>query len=368
MQYVVPATELTAVIFLLIILYEVLFENKNKDTKTKRFRLCLGLVVLSLLIDSSTYLMDGHAGLDGINTVMTGLSYVVGDTIIVSFMYYIMAMLNEKEKVSYKYFTFVSVLAGLHFVTSLGCAFTGKTFYIVDGQTTILPLCLYLSIGYVLIVLYMLKFILSKLKILGTEEAIALVAYAVFPLLALVAEAIFPDYSFGLLATAISITVIYVMVQAYEVEAANADELTKLGNRKAYDKYLNSSTGDEKVGVLFCDLNGLKEANDTLGHAAGDRLLIKFADILRTEFPKEHLFRISGDEFVVILDKVREEEFASTVIAFRNKMVKEGNIAAVGEALGPKERVVYFISVAEKKMYVDKRRYYEEIGVDRRRR
>lgn len=85
------------------------------------------------------------------------------------------------------------------------------------------------------------------------------------------------------------------------------DELTALYNRRGFFKRAEQelSTLREKgrTGmVLFLDLDGLKELNDTEGHDAGDALLVEAADLLRTLFREQDvLARIGGDEFAVFV-------------------------------------------------------------------
>ncbi len=83
------------------------------------------------------------------------------------------------------------------------------------------------------------------------------------------------------------------------------DDLTKLKNRAAFDKTL-SSLSEKKLGlsdtaVIVFDLNRLKSINDNLGHVTGDKYIKLCADCLKRVFVNgEHIFRIGGDEFVVI--------------------------------------------------------------------
>ena len=68
------------------------------------------------------------------------------------------------------------------------------------------------------------------------------------------------------------------------------------------------------VNVLFCDLDGFKTVNDSLGLQAGDRLLILVADRLRECLrPADTLARLGGDEFAVLLEELSEPEEAARV-------------------------------------------------------
>ena len=94
----------------------------------------------------------------------------------------------------------------------------------------------------------------------------------------------------------------YVRAKAYK------DSLTGLENRNAYLEFVNeiddriSSDADVGFVIGMFDVNGLKEINDHSGHESGDRIICTAANILKRSFTKEKIFRIGGDEFVVIID------------------------------------------------------------------
>ena len=88
------------------------------------------------------------------------------------------------------------------------------------------------------------------------------------------------------------------------------DTLTGLYNRAYFEaeiKYL-SERGLRRIGVISCDLDGLKLINDTMGHAAGDKLLVQAAQVLKSSFPQGSVARIGGDEFAVLLADIDEAE------------------------------------------------------------
>ncbi len=81
------------------------------------------------------------------------------------------------------------------------------------------------------------------------------------------------------------------------------DALTGLSNRSAFDEALArlDERGPHPVGVLMVDLDGLKRVNDERGHAAGDALLRRMAQVLRATFrASDVVARIGGDEFAVL--------------------------------------------------------------------
>jgi diguanylate cyclase (GGDEF)-like protein/PAS domain S-box-containing protein len=119
------------------------------------------------------------------------------------------------------------------------------------------------------------------------------------------------------------------------------DALTGLPNRTALHERLAEALAHEGlVGVLFIDLDGFKEVNDSLGHDAGDALLEAVAARLRGGCREgELLARLGGDEFVVCLSRlhhVSEAESAAgrMLAALEEPMVLEGRLVEVSGSCG----------------------------------
>lgn len=106
------------------------------------------------------------------------------------------------------------------------------------------------------------------------------------------------------------------------------DQLTKLYNRKFMEEQLLDLRKPENfpLSIITADLDGLKEVNDTLGHQAGDELLKLFANILSEchHNPKE-LFRIGGDEFLVLATKTSERKAKNIVQAIEENIHRHNN-------------------------------------------
>lgn len=105
---------------------------------------------------------------------------------------------------------------------------------------------------------------------------------------------------------------------------AYKDSLTGLPNRASCDKETMQldETNDDYL-IMSMDLNGLKEVNDSKGHKAGDELLQNFTNVLNVCFPDPFFRgRTGGDEFVVILKNIPDENYIDSHIEHMNKLLR----------------------------------------------
>ena len=135
-------------------------------------------------------------------------------------------------------------------------------------------------------------------------------------------------------------------------ELASRDSLTGIRNKTAYDKYIESNkeaflSGDDGFGFAMIDLNFLKKTNDTYGHDKGNILIIKLCQTVCGIFDHSPVFRIGGDEFIVVLKGRDYSDIDALIKQFFEKMDEferndslqpwEKVSAAIGYALYDKE-------------------------------
>ena len=101
------------------------------------------------------------------------------------------------------------------------------------------------------------------------------------------------------------------------------DSLTGLYNRTYFEDEMHRLTGGRNtpIGIIVCDVDGLKLINDTMGHDAGDSLLIAAADVIRKCFRQgDVVARIGGDEFAVLLPKSNRAAIESVCRRMRDAL------------------------------------------------
>lgn len=137
------------------------------------------------------------------------------------------------------------------------------------------------------------------------------------------------------------------------------DPLTGLRNRLAYDEALGYLLGKEiPTGVGFLNLNGLKWINDNLGHDMGNKALRRVCEILLKYIQKEYVYRISGDEFVIIWTDVEYPIFNAAAEQLEAALVEEKDIASFGFVWGAEEDVGVAVRKAEQAMQAAKNKFY----------
>jgi len=162
------------------------------------------------------------------------------------------------------------------------------------------------------------------------------------------------------------------------IHRTRTDELTGLLNRRAYDEdvYEHNAIPDKDNYVsMSLDVNGLKIINDSLGHAAGDELLVGASECMKKCLGAYgNIYRTGGDEFVAILhcesNKLKEvlDYFEVTMNNWSGKKVGSLSISYgyISSSEEPNMSVRELSAIADKRMYEAKSEHYRKKGVDRR--
>lgn len=142
------------------------------------------------------------------------------------------------------------------------------------------------------------------------------------------------------------------------------DLLTNALNRNAFMDVLSQFRPRQyaSAGIIYIDINGMKEINDFYGHHQGDKILITTVAKVFNLFKPDELFRIGGDEFVIITYDLTETDFYEKFNLLRNIFCEKTNLPfsiATGScwAKSPSD-LNSLLQQADSAMYTDKKKFY----------
>ena len=169
-----------------------------------------------------------------------------------------------------------------------------------------------------------------------------------------------------------SVSAIVLMKKNRELnKLAYIDLHTGLPNRSRVEELMvEYNHFDQPTAMIVFDLNDLKEVNDTLGHLAGDTLIMNFAHIIRTSIPEKHFVgRYGGDEFIALLSDVSEDEVKEIIEKVQKEAKRYNEFSkqiyiefAYGYALSTNYQdanLKVLLNQADKNMYECKKRMKE---------
>ena len=141
------------------------------------------------------------------------------------------------------------------------------------------------------------------------------------------------------------------------------DTLTSFYNRNRYIEDTAALAGTSgPVGVVYLDVNGLKDINDQRGHAVGDTVLVECTRQIQEVFRNANYYRIGGDEFVILCPGIDRDTFDQRVAALRHHFqadtVCKAAIGAQWESNG--QDIQQITARADAKMYEDKKEFYRQ--------
>lgn len=142
------------------------------------------------------------------------------------------------------------------------------------------------------------------------------------------------------------------------------DQLTGLYNRRYFDEELNRINNENSIPltIVMADMNGLKLVNDSFGHAVGDKLIKKVAEIMIKGFrDKDSVIRLGGDEFVILMPNTEMDE-AEHIINGINDMTLKEKVESVDISVSfgyatrksTEETIDEILKIAEDSMYKKK--------------
>lgn len=368
------------IVCLVVLLYLLYFTTKYKSVRDTMFfwRLCIFAI--------------GHVALDIVTVITVNNLHIVPEPINwgLHLLFYIYALLFAGEFVSYatsliyspkivRRIQFASYVLLLLYVIASG--FFEIEYLVGDGTNYSMGIPVY--IGYGLAMLYNLVsvvLIIANRKKIERKITAALIPMAIIMVAGMILQIMIPEFLFtGACVTIVTFAMFLALENPTEEMYARAyvDIATGVSNKNCYNDDIVKLQkridimGDKRfsVGVLVCDLNDLKSINDQRGHVEGDRMLAKAAGILRECFiSAECIYRIGGDEFVIIFHSPTESQIQSEIEAVKRRCAQEeeNGQTALSIAMGYAKTdatcssLEKVMEIADIRMYADKKKMKED--------
>ena len=378
------AVEAMGTLFVLLLVYANLFEVKQSSNKKNIFTRLLIANVVVIMADAISWLDLNWESHYVLFFILIAITYFVPFFMLATFSKYIYVHISEREETSQKPFKILfysSVIAGT--VCFLLCI-TGKLFVIENGNFYPGELENAYYIFYVIALLFIVYILFNNRDKLGLHDMFGAMSFGILPAIAMAISLSGLEINLVVPSMSVDMLILYIFLQS-ESESrllfqSNNDELTGLYNRRSYeDDMLHYPDVPVEPDFVYAsiDINGLKQVNDTLGHAAGDELICGVAYCLkRTLGNYGKVYRTGGDEFVSMFFADEEkckflmDDLDMVVSQWKGNLVESLSVS-IGYATKREfktETVKEMAEISDKRMYEDKDRYYQNHGIDRRRR
>lgn len=372
--------DLTSLTFTLVLFFAAFVADRRKTSGSRRMFLTMTATwILALITDSLAWSMDLIPSVTAADWFFGVFSCCFAEIEAVLFIFYLLTLAREHDTAVRQTPGYAAIIInGIGIVLTLFFAVTGKLYIAEDGK--LLPGNHYFIVGMspILTVTGLLTLVISKWKELGKRIVATTMIYVALPLTGYILEVFVLEwFPVSMCMNSLTLLIVYIMLQANEISAthererilrelSSVDVMTGLSNRRVYHERIAAIGPDEHICVIFSDVNALKYTNDSFGHEAGDQLLKDYAAIIADHFGRDNVYRISGDEFVVIFSAENQSSADATVNVFRDRINRSEPIASVGAAVGYGKEINRVLDEAEKRMYADKDHYYELTGKPRR--
>ena len=309
----------------LVILFIVLFSQQRTGRGSPHQRCFSALVwscVAMLVLDTGTWLLDGQAFpmARGLLLFFDAAYYLFTPLVACSWLRYCdHHIYNDQQRLRRQrlFYCIPFVLNGALCVSSI---WTGSVFYLDAGNVYHRgPWFAVHGVVTLTYVLWALALVWQRgtARRLPPRERVYLTLFMLPPAVGIAVQWTFYGVTMLWIMVSVSILFIYINVQNQQIFT---DPLTGLNNRRRFTQYLAIRTQaalpeGQHLYVLVLDLDRFKHINDTYGHAAGDRALMRMAEALKRACAGRNDFiaRIGGDEFVLLCQRGGEEEMRHTV-------------------------------------------------------
>lgn len=322
-----------------------------------RMYILIAAVFLLSIVVFVEFSLTENADLKWLRTILMAIRYSATPLIIAQIIYTLVNRL--------RWFIFIPALALV--IVNVVSIFTGIVFSIDDsnalhrGPLGFLP--------FIMVGLY--GILLVYLLIKRSNKSVMEIVYISFLTFALASGVILPFIFQGDYASIFCIIIAVALFSYFEfsvLQLTKKDALTGLLNRHAF--YSDISFDAKNItAIISIDMNGLKKINDNDGHAAGDKALIILSYCFsRSLKNKQYGYRIGGDEFIIICRKTPEKDVLNLIELIRQYIKETPYSCSIGYSLNidGNKHIDDILKESDEMMYQEKEKYYQESGIERR--
>ena len=328
----------------------------EKKTIARMYALIVEVLALSILVFAEFYMTD-HDGDSMLRSVLIAIRYSTTPFLVAQI---IITIVHK-----HRWYVFIpaTVSAVINFISvPTGIVFSiNEAGKMVRGPLSLLP---YAMVG---VYCAYLIFLMTRHSNKQTTERVPIIFFGFAFLSGIILPFLIGSEYSQLFCSTIAIAMfIYYVFSILQV--TKKDPLTGLLNRQAY--YSDISGEPEEISALVSiDMNGLKAINDTEGHEAGDKAISTIAEcFFRATKRRQTVYRIGGDEFVIVCRKVPEEEVIELTKRIHQLVGETPYSCSVGYGYSKdgKKPIDDLLRESDESMYFEKQQYYEKTGKARR--
>ena len=332
-----------------IFLFMTIFMIANRHYESliaRKFRPLVSLLLFIIIIDNLDNAFYLRKIIDIRRTIVGVLGYDIR-ILILLLLFFIMLRETKAKWISLFWIPAIIcfIITPLAFFTKLIFWYDEKTGVLLRGPLAFTP---HIVMG--IYILFIVAFGFHKFFHKSPEEGIIVIIGCILNILAVYAEAkyLYRGVLMGTIALVILAYYLYI-----HTEYLKKDILTDTFNRLVY--LADTKKTDEITSLIMIDVNNLKTLNDTLGHDEGDKALKTCAEKIKESLPRGCvLYRVGGDEFVVLCKKQSNIEHIVTKI--RNSMKGTSYSWAVGYSELVDNDIDKTFKIADKNMYTEKQK------------
>ncbi len=382
--------DVVCMIILFILVASITFRQEEIGRTTKLFLTLMLGTKAAVFFDFLTWSLDGTLEYGNVTFLFTIASLCSGAILACIFVNYLANYMNDKYGLSHSFLSakICTVFNIGAFVLTITLAILKKAFVFVDGHYATGVLYNAITVIPILTLLYFTGYVIKHGRIMGFHDVFSVVMYIFIMIVGAVTEAIL---GIGTSYVAISIADVFIFVMLQNnllaktklnaerwMKKSNTDEVTGFYNRHAYEDAiaaLETRTDRGDFVYVSMDVNGLKIINDTLGHEAGDELIVGACSCMERCFgPYGKLYRTGGDEFAALIFATAfqlgeiKKQFAEETEKWSGELIDNLTISCgFVTAKEAGDMTIHQMAVlADKRMYENKTRYYQTKGIDRR--